>query len=117
MSNKYYIATHFSQGCIFFLLRIFTFHNTYAGFYSEDSKGISLNIHNEEGNIDVPALHHFTFLKRNCGIFNIIIMENFFTNNKKWDLIDFFYFPLVSLTLFSHSGGAKWQVNIWFYGT
>lgn len=60
MSNKYYIVTHFSQGCIFFLLRIFTFLNMYAGFYSEESKGISLNIHKEKGNIDVPALHHFT---------------------------------------------------------
>lgn len=60
MSNKYYIVTHFSQGCIFFLLRIFTFLNMYAGFYSEESKGISLNIHKEKGNIDVTALHHFT---------------------------------------------------------
>lgn len=32
----------------------------HAGFCSEDTGGISLNIHEEQANIDVLRLHHFT---------------------------------------------------------
>lgn len=32
----------------------------HAGFCSEDTKGISLNIHEKQANIDVLGLHHFT---------------------------------------------------------